>query len=43
MDNSSVLTSGKAECMGTCPGKNLRKLSFQCLGSLSAVGDMTST
>ena len=43
MDNSSVLAGGKAECVGTCSGKKLGKLSFQCSGSLSAVGAMTST
>lgn len=43
MDNSFVLIGGKAECVGTCGGENLWKLSFPCLGSLSAVGGMTST
>lgn len=44
MDNSFVLTGGKAECVGTwSSGKNLWRLSFLYLGSLSAVGGMTST
>lgn len=43
MDSSSVLMGGKAECVGICGGKNLWKLSFQCLGSVSAVGGVTST
>lgn len=40
MDSSFVLTDREAEYVGTCDGKNLWKLFFQCLRFLSKVGGM---